>query len=229
MAWCYPWLPQEQRGLEVGVQVLDWTDAVTGDSRLSVRTFGFQSVVNGNAFEVTWLCTWQNLGHFSWLPADLEVCSLLWALVLTVKIAPVIWFTAPAKPRALGNVYVASACTLVRGPKVWRRGSRTWAAQREDVGSLSPPKFLEKSLKSPEFALTSVSLSPFSGPQALGPASPLVLPASRSRLRLAGGWGAMTPRLGANEKHGCSPRGYPALPVLLRVRVSSCKAIFLRA
>lgn len=57
MAWCYPWLPQGQRELEIGVWVPDWTDGATGDGRLFVRTFVFQSVVNGNAFEVTGHCT----------------------------------------------------------------------------------------------------------------------------------------------------------------------------
>lgn len=46
-----------QRGLEIGVRVPDWTDAATGDNRLFVRTFVFQSVVNGNACEVTGHCT----------------------------------------------------------------------------------------------------------------------------------------------------------------------------
>lgn len=44
-------------GLEAGVRVPDWTDAVSGGRRLFVRTFGFQSVVSGNAFEVAWHCT----------------------------------------------------------------------------------------------------------------------------------------------------------------------------
>lgn len=54
----------------------------------------------------------------------------------------------------------------------------------------------------------------------------LVLPASWSWLWLAGGWGAMTPRLGASERRGCSPRGCPALPVLLPVGFAPVKRPF---
>lgn len=151
---------------------------------------------------------------------------MLWTLALTVRIDPVIHcsYKFPYTGECL--------CPLRLHPC-----PRSTSVKKglPDVGGSKggwrlplpfTPKFLARSLQPLKFPLTSVSLPPSAGLQALGLSCPLVLPVSRSWLWLAGGWGAMTPRLGARERRGCSPRGCPALPVLLLVGFAPVKRPF---
>lgn len=75
------------------------------------------------------------------------------------------------------------------------------------------PKFCVESLQPLEFALTSVSLPPFAGPKALG--GPLVLPASRSWLRLR--------RLGRHDSQARRQQEAWVFPrAVTRLRLSCC-------